>query len=88
MADYFASVDRLAVIIPPEGTRSKVDRWKTGCYHIALKAEIPIVLGFIDAGTKQIGFGPNFMPTGEIDKDMKEIQAFYADMGGINSANH
>jgi 1-acyl-sn-glycerol-3-phosphate acyltransferase len=88
MADYFASVDRLAVIIPPEGTRSKVDRWKTGFYHIALKAEIPIVLGFIDSGTKQIGFGPKFMPTGEIDKDMKEIQAFYAGIRGINSANH
>ncbi|HEB28528.1 MAG TPA: glycerol acyltransferase [Porticoccus sp.] len=87
MVDYFASVDQLTVVIPPEGTRSKVDRWKTGFYHIALQAKIPLILGFVDGDTRQIGFGPKFMPTGDMDADLKEIQAFYANKRGINADN-
>jgi 1-acyl-sn-glycerol-3-phosphate acyltransferase len=87
MVDYYASVEELVVIIPPEGTRSKAERWKTGFYHIADQAKLPLVLGYIDARTKTIGFGPHFIPTGDLDADMQAIQAFYADKQGINPEN-
>lgn len=87
MSDYFRDSEELVVIVPPEGTRSKVDRWKTGFYHIARQAEIPIVQGYFDADHKCVGFGPSFFPTGDVDKDITEIRAFYADKSGIIKAN-
>ena len=87
MSDYFHSVEKLAVIIPPEGTRSKVERWKTGFYHIAIQSEVPVVLAFIDASTKEVGFGPTFIPTGDLEKDMLEIREFYKTKTGINPQN-
>lgn len=87
MADYYKSVNQLAVIITPEGTRSKVDRWKTGFYHIALKAQVPLALAFIDAKTKTIGFGQNIIPSGDMDADLAKIKQFYSDKKGINAKN-
>nr|WP_235015592.1 1-acyl-sn-glycerol-3-phosphate acyltransferase [Oceanicoccus sp. KOV_DT_Chl] len=87
MVNYFQSVDNLIVIVPPEGTRSKVERWRTGFYHIALNSELPIVLGFIDAANKKVGFGPAFVPTGNVEQDMQDIQSFYQNFQGINPEN-
>lgn len=80
--DAFSQHERLVIGIPPEGTRSKVSRWKTGFYHIAYKAKVPIVLGFVDFPTKTGGFGPLFAPTGDLEADLKEIQHFYGDKRG------
>ncbi len=88
MADYFSSVDELSVIIPPEGTRSKTVRWKTGFYHIAVAAKVPLVLGYIDSSTKTLGFGPIYHPTGEIDNDLENIKAFYNDKVGVIPDNY
>ncbi len=79
--------DELVVLIPPEGTRKKVERWKTGFYHIAVNAEVPILLGYVDAAKKEAGIADFFNPGGDIDKDMAEIRAFYANKKGINAAN-
>jgi 1-acyl-sn-glycerol-3-phosphate acyltransferase len=87
MSDYYRDSEELIVIVPPEGTRRKVDRWKTGFYHIARQAELPIVQGYFDADRKCVGFGPSFFPTGDVDKDIAEIRAFYADKSGIIKAN-
>ena len=87
MVEHYNNTDELIVIVPPEGTRSKVEQWKTGFYHIAVKADVPIVQGFIDAGNKCLGFGPSFIPTGDIDEDMAKIRGFYAEKTGIVSAN-
>ncbi len=73
---------KLVLAIPPEGTRSKVRYWKTGFYFIALESETPIVLAFLDFKNKVAGFGPTFMPTGDLEKDMQTIQAFYAPIEG------
>lgn len=81
--DQYGRGDPLVVLIPPEGTRSQVQRWKTGFYHIASGAGVPIVLGFIDARSKTIGFGPLFYPTGNLDTDLQAIQSFYADKTGL-----
>ena len=72
------------LVITPEGTRGQVRAWKSGFYHIAKKAGIPIALGFIDHPRKTIGIGPTFMPTDNMDADMKAIQSYYAGMVGIN----
>lgn len=80
--DAFNHHDRLIVLIPPEGTRSKVAEWKKGFYHIAHGAGVPIGRGFLDYGRKVGGFGPTFYPTGDVDKDIADIQEFYQDITG------
>ena len=82
MVQKFKESENLIVGIPPEGTREKVRQWKTGFYHIAKQASVPIVLGFLDYKKKIAGLGPAFIPTGDVDADIREIQAFYAGITG------
>jgi 1-acyl-sn-glycerol-3-phosphate acyltransferase len=70
----------MILVIAPEGTRRKVERWRSGFYHIARGAKVPIVLGYLDYGRKAGGIGPAVTPTGDIEADMKQIRAFYADV--------
>jgi len=83
----YAEHEELIVLIPPEGTRSKVDRWKTGFYHIASKARVPILLGYVDTASKEAGIADFFHATGNLEDDMREIRAFYAAKKGINAEN-
>jgi 1-acyl-sn-glycerol-3-phosphate acyltransferase len=85
MIQKFAGSEKLIITIPPSGTRKKVIKWKTGFYYIAVGANVPIVLGFLDYKRKIGGIGPVFFPTGDIDADMREIRAYYADMKGKNN---
>lgn len=78
---------QLVVLVPPEGTRAKVKEWKTGFYHIAVNAGVPILMGYVDAATRQAGLADFFHPTGDIEKDMPAIRAFYADKVGLNPEN-
>ena len=82
MVNAFNRSDGLIVTIAPSGTRSKVKKWRTGFYQIARKAEVPIVLGFVDYKKKIGGIGPVIMPSGSMEKDMKTIQAFYTNKSG------
>jgi 1-acyl-sn-glycerol-3-phosphate acyltransferase len=75
-----SSIFRLA--IAPEGTRQFTKEWKKGFYFIANKAEVPIVITFIDYKTKSIGFASVFYPTGDYAKDIPQIQAFYKGIEG------
>lgn len=75
--------DELIVLIPPEGTRAKVDRWKTGFYHIAKNANVPILLGYVDSENKVAGFADFYTPTGNLEEDMVEIRKFYNEKTGI-----
>lgn len=72
------------LIVPPEGTRSKARYWKTGFYYIALGANVPIVMAYMDYARKESGLGPVFEPTGNIEADMARIQAFYQPFKGKN----
>lgn len=83
MVEQYRQRDELLVLITPEGTRSKVENWKAGFYHIAVGAGVPIYLGFVDTLTKQTGLGPVFHPTGNYEEDLKTIMAFYADKRGF-----
>jgi 1-acyl-sn-glycerol-3-phosphate acyltransferase len=82
--DAFNKAERLTVIVPPEGTRSKVTHWKTGFYYIAQGAGVPIALGYLDFHKKEGGIGRMFQPSGDIAADMVEIQDFYAGITGKN----
>jgi 1-acyl-sn-glycerol-3-phosphate acyltransferase len=79
-----AASGALQVIVPPEGTRSKTRYWKTGFYHIATAARVPIVMAYMDYARKISGLGPVFHPTGNLEADMLTIKAFYAPFKGKN----
>lgn len=70
--------ERLWLVIPPEGTRSRAEHWKSGFYHIARGAGVPIVPGYVDYRRKRVGCGAPIELTGEISADMDRIRAFYA----------
>jgi 1-acyl-sn-glycerol-3-phosphate acyltransferase len=69
--------------IAAEGTRGKGDYWKSGFRRISQQTGIPITLAFLDAPSRTVGWGPTFMPTGDVGADMDRIRAFYADKTGI-----
>lgn len=73
------------LIVPPEGTRDKTRYWKTGFYYIALGAQVPIVMAYMDYKKKISGLGPVFVPSGDLDADMAAIKAFYAPFKGKNA---
>ena len=77
----------LVVLVPPEGTRSKVAQWKTGFYHIAEQAGVPILLGYVDAAKKEAGLADFFYPSGDLEQDMAKIRQFYSDKRGIRPEN-
>ena len=75
----------LQLVVPPEGTRSNTRYWKTGFYYIAVGAQVPIVMAYMDYKRKLSGLGPVFRPTGDIEADMVAIKAFYAPFTGKNT---
>ena len=87
IVDQFKNNDNFVVLVPPEGTRHKVSEWKTGFYHIANNAKVPILMGYVDAENKEAGFADFFYPTGDLENDMKEIRGFYAGKKGLNTGN-
>jgi 1-acyl-sn-glycerol-3-phosphate acyltransferase len=78
MIDAFAHDDELVLVIPPEGTRRRTETWKSGFYHIARGANVPVVPGYLDYGRKRAGLGPAIHLTGDVKADMDKIRAFYA----------
>ncbi len=75
----------LQLVVPPEGTRGATRHWKTGFYYIALGAKVPIVMAYMDYQRKLSGLGPVFTPTGDVERDMADIKAFYAPFKGRNA---
>jgi 1-acyl-sn-glycerol-3-phosphate acyltransferase len=78
--EAFHKHPRFVLLVPPAGTRSKVRTWKTGFYYIAVGANVPIVLGYLDYRRKIGGIGPVFHPTGNREEDMRIIRSFYANI--------
>jgi len=68
--------------IAPSGTRSLREHWKSGFYHIALEAGVPIVPSYLDWGTKTAGVAEMIVPTGDIVRDMAHFRAVYEGMRG------
>lgn len=87
LVEKIREADRLILHIPPSGTRSRTEHWKSGFYHIALQAQIPIIPAYLDASTKTFGYGDPIYMTGNIKADMDKIRAFYIDKRGLVPAN-
>lgn len=80
MANLFDQSDEpIAILVTPEGTRKKTSKWKSGFYYAALEAKVPICLAFMDYKSRTTGVGMCFMPSGNIENDMKIIMDFYRD---------
>ncbi len=75
----FKESESLALVVPAEGTRGRAPYWKSGFYHIARAADVPVLLGYLDYSRKRGGFGPAIELTGDVSADMDEIRSFYAD---------
>lgn len=82
LVNKFKTSDRLTLAITPEGTRSRTSQWRTGFLHIALQANIPIVLAVIDYQSKVAMLAETFIPTGDIEADMRAIKDFYRPYAG------
>ncbi|MCB1559921.1 MAG: lysophospholipid acyltransferase family protein [Xanthomonadales bacterium] len=82
VAQRFAQADKLWLVITPEGTRSAVDRWKSGFWRIARQAQVPILCAFFHYPEKTVGIGPLFMPSEDIGTDMQQLREIYSQWQG------
>ncbi|MDN4164069.1 lysophospholipid acyltransferase family protein [Cytophagales bacterium LB-30] len=82
VVEMYRKHERFAIALAPEGTRSKVSQIKTGFYHIARKAEIPIILVGFDYAKKQIIVRDPFYPSVDAEADMVEILNFFKGISG------
>jgi 1-acyl-sn-glycerol-3-phosphate acyltransferase len=82
MIRIFDETEKFVLAISPEGTRRKVQYWKSGFYHIAQGARVPVLLTFLDYEQKKGGAGPLMYLTGNTDRDMQAIRDFYATVKG------
>lgn len=82
MSDAFAGEEVLHLLIPPEGSRARRAKWKTGFWHIAMQANVPVYLSFLCYKTRRVGIGPRIDLTGDINADMRRIIGFYVPMVG------
>ncbi len=77
MARRFEAMERLWLVIAPEGTRRRVEHWKSGFWHIAHAAQVPVVCVYFHYPERTVGFGPTLSMTGERDFDMLRVREFY-----------
>lgn len=87
LADEAKKQDKFALCITPEGTRSLNPDWKKGFYYIALKAQIPILLYGVDYEKKLIKSTEGFIPSGDIENEMKRIKLYFKDFKGRHPEN-
>ncbi len=82
LVELFKNSNQLHLGITPEGTRTRVERWKSGFHHISVKANVPIMLIKMDYAKKEIGVMCEFNPSGNFEKDMLFIQGKYENVKG------
>ncbi|WP_435262385.1 lysophospholipid acyltransferase family protein [Tenacibaculum sp. nBUS_03] len=84
IVDVFNKHEEFRLALSPEGTRKKVDKWKTGFYYIAKGADVPIIMFAFDFEHKQIILSEPFYPTNDKEKDFEHFYSFYKDIKGAN----
>lgn len=82
------SADRFWLGVAPEGTRKRVEKWKTGFWKIAHEADVPIILEYFHYPQKIIGIGPTIHTSGDMEADMARIRAWYGQWQGRNRGTH
>jgi 1-acyl-sn-glycerol-3-phosphate acyltransferase len=85
VVDLFNKHDKFSVTIAPEGTRSKVDRFRSGFYYMAVNAKVPIILAAFDFEKKEVRFSQPFYPSGNFNEDMKVIYTYFRGVKGYNT---
>ena len=82
MVNLFKTYDHLILTVTPEGTRKLRTQWKTGFYHVAKTAGVPILLSYLDYKHRKAGIGKMMIPSDDMEADLQEIMAFYQDKNG------
>lgn len=77
--DLFQQSERLVMVVTPEGTRTNAPRWKTGFYHIARLARVPMVLAVPDYARKELTFPLVIEPGDDMEADMRKMIECFAD---------
>jgi len=84
IAARFDAAEEFVLGMAPEGTRSKTDHWKSGFYHIARAAKVPIAMAYFDYPKKKIGLGGAFYPSESINEAYEQIRTFFHGKQGKN----
>lgn len=88
-AELLTNSNRLYLLNTPEGTRSRVEKWKTGFYYIAQKADVPILLGYCDYSKKNAGIGKVIeIKNKTMEEVLDEIQDFFKNIKGKYPENY
>ena len=82
MISLISQRENFLLVVPVEGTRARANFWKSGFYHIAKGADVPILPTFLDYGNKRGGFGVPIITTDNLLSDMQKIRDFYAPFKG------
>ena len=82
MVGRFARSRQFYLAITPEGTRKANPDWKKGFYYIAFEARVPVLLIGIDYPSRTISCNRIFVPTGDVEKDMREVKIYFTRFRG------
>lgn len=85
MINQYKSMDEFILAIAPEGTRKKVEKWKSGFYRIATGADVPILMACFDYKNKIISFGPLIYPSGNLNADIEDMKLVFENIRGKKS---
>jgi len=77
IVQIFDKKEQFRLALSPEGTRKKVDKWKTGFYYIAKGAKVPIVMATLDFGKKQVKISEPYYTTDDVEKDFEYFHSFF-----------
>lgn len=80
----FNNHEKFILALAPEGTRKKVEKFKTGFYYIAKKANVPIIPVGFDFGKKEVVLGQPLYPSDNIEADFEILYSFYRNIKGRN----
>jgi 1-acyl-sn-glycerol-3-phosphate acyltransferase len=83
-AEQIRAADRMWFVLAPEGTRRRVEHWKTGFWKIARRADVPVFCAWFHYPERTIGLGPLVSLTADPDADMARIRAIYRPYQGRN----
>jgi 1-acyl-sn-glycerol-3-phosphate acyltransferase len=81
-ARLIAAYEQIGVALAPEGSRGLVPHWRTGFYHLAVAANVPVVLTALDFRRRRATIGPALLPSGDLEADLGLIRAFYEGVEG------
>ena len=84
IVDIFNNKEEFRLALSPEGTRKKVEKWKTGFYYIAKGANVPIVMATLDFGNKQMKISEPYYTTDDKEKDFEYFASFFKGVKGKN----